>query len=117
MVSHSFHTHHQFLILIIQVPNVSFAIESFVTYKKVLMLHIKRVFLLLKFKFFILLCGQFIANYVMKSSAKIGLKNVTKILKKHPERINYRPDTLLPKPLCITDSEISDCFLIQILLL
>ena len=34
MVSHSSHTNHEFLILVIQVAHVSFAIESFVTYKK-----------------------------------------------------------------------------------
>ena len=36
MMSHSSHTNHVFLILVIGVTNVSFAIESFVTYKKVL---------------------------------------------------------------------------------
>ena len=51
MVSHSSNTNHEFLILAIQVTNVSLAIESFVTYEKVLiiMLHMKRIFLLLKF--------------------------------------------------------------------
>ena len=34
MVSHSSHTNHEFLILVIRVAHVSFAIESFVTYKK-----------------------------------------------------------------------------------
>ena len=117
MVSHSSHTHHQFLILIIQGPNVSFATESFVTYKKVLMLHMNRIFLLLKFKFFILLYREFITNYVMRSSAKNRFEKCDQNPQKHPERINYRPDTLLPKPLRIADSDISDCFLIQILLL
>ena len=43
MVSHSSHTNHEFLVLVIRVTNVSFAIESFVTYEKVLimMLHMK----------------------------------------------------------------------------
>ena len=35
MVFHSSHTNHEFLILVIRVTNVSFAIESFVTYEKV----------------------------------------------------------------------------------
>ena len=41
MVSHSSHTNHEFLILVIPVTNVSLTIESFVTYEKVLimMLH------------------------------------------------------------------------------
>ena len=49
MVPHSSHNNHEFLILVIRVTNVSFA--SFVTYDKVLimMLHMKRIFLLLKF--------------------------------------------------------------------
>ena len=34
MVSHSFHTSHELLILMIRVTDVSFAIESFVTYDK-----------------------------------------------------------------------------------
>ena len=34
MVSHSSHTNHEFLTLVIRVTNVSFAIESFVTYEK-----------------------------------------------------------------------------------
>ena len=33
MVSHSSHTNHEFLILVIQVTNVSSAIESFVTFQ------------------------------------------------------------------------------------
>ena len=49
-MSHSSRTNHDVLILVIQVTNVSFAIESFVTYeKRLIMLHIKRIFLLLKF--------------------------------------------------------------------
>ena len=45
MVSHSSHNNHVFLILVVQVTNVSFAIESFATYEKVLimMLHMKRI--------------------------------------------------------------------------
>ena len=51
MVAHSSHTNHEFLILVTGVTNVSFAIERFVAYEKVLimMLHMKRIFLLLKF--------------------------------------------------------------------
>ena len=49
ILSHSSRTNHV-LILVIQVTNVSFATESFVTYeKRLIMLHIKRIFLLLKF--------------------------------------------------------------------
>ena len=33
MVSHSSHTNHEFLMLVIQVTNVSSAIESFVTFQ------------------------------------------------------------------------------------
>ena len=42
MVSHSSHTKHEFLTLVIGVINVSFAIESFVTYEKelIMMLHL-----------------------------------------------------------------------------
>ena len=68
MVSHSSHINHEFLILVIRVTIVSFAIENFVTYEKVLimMLHMKRTFLLLKVLFFNM------ANLlqVMRSSAK-----------------------------------------------
>ena len=40
MVSHSSHTNHEFLILVIRVTNVSFAIKSFVSYEKgLIMLH------------------------------------------------------------------------------
>ena len=50
MVSHSSPTNHELLILVIRVTNVSFAIERFVTYEKVLiiMLHMKRMLILLK---------------------------------------------------------------------
>ena len=34
MVSHSSHTDHEFLILVTQVINVTFAIESFVTFQQ-----------------------------------------------------------------------------------
>ena len=46
MVSHCSHTNHEFLLLVMQVTNVSFAKESFITYEKVLimMLHLKRIF-------------------------------------------------------------------------
>ena len=52
MVSNSSHTNHYFLTLVIRVTSVSFAIESFATYEKVLlmMLHMKRIFL--PFSFF-----------------------------------------------------------------
>ena len=47
---------------------------------------------------------------------KTGRKNVSKIVKdKTP--VKLQPDTLLSKPLCTADPEISGCFLIQILLL
>ena len=51
MMPHSFHTNHGLLILAIRVTNVSFAIENFVTYGKklIMMLYMKRIFLLLKF--------------------------------------------------------------------
>ena len=51
LVSHSSYTNHKFLILVIRVTSVSFAIESFVTYEKVLvmMLHMKIISLLLTF--------------------------------------------------------------------
>ena len=51
MVSHSSLTNHELLILVIRVTNVSFVIESFVTDEKVLimMLHMKRMLILLKF--------------------------------------------------------------------
>ena len=51
MMPHSFNTNHEFLILPIRITNVSFAIESFVTYEKklLMMLYMKRIFLLLKF--------------------------------------------------------------------
>ena len=46
MVSHSSHTNHEILTLVTQVTNLSFAIESFVTYEKrlIMMLHTKRIF-------------------------------------------------------------------------
>ena len=52
MVSHSSDTNHELLILVVLVANVSIEIESFVTYEKVLiiMLHMKRIFILLKLK-------------------------------------------------------------------
>ena len=52
MVSHSPHANHESLILVVRVTNVSFGIEGFATYEKVLkmMLHLKIIFLLLKFK-------------------------------------------------------------------
>ena len=40
MVSHSSHPNHEFLILVMRVTNVSSAIESFDTYKKVLLNYI-----------------------------------------------------------------------------
>ena len=51
MGPHGSQTNHEFLILVIRVTYVSLAIESFVPYEKVLMmmLHMKRIFLLLKF--------------------------------------------------------------------
>ena len=51
MVSHSSHTIHEFLALVIRATNVSFAIESFATYEKglIMTLHMNRIFLLLKF--------------------------------------------------------------------
>ena len=53
MVSHSSHTNHEFLTLVIRVTNVSFAIESFATYKKglIMMLHMKIISLFLKFQY------------------------------------------------------------------
>ena len=52
MESHSSHTNHELLTLVIGVTNVSFAIESFITHEKglIMMLHMKRFFLLLKFQ-------------------------------------------------------------------
>ena len=38
MVSHSSHTNHEFLLLVIRAANVSFAIESCVTFEKVLII-------------------------------------------------------------------------------
>ena len=51
MMSHSSHANHEFLILVIRVTNVSYAIESFVTYEKVLLmvLHMKGIILPLNF--------------------------------------------------------------------
>ena len=51
LVSHSSYTSPKFLILVIRVTSVSFAIESFATYEKVLvmMLHMKIISLLLTF--------------------------------------------------------------------
>ena len=51
MVSHSSLTNHEFLTLVIRGTNVSFLIESVVTYEKglIMMLYMKRIFLLLKF--------------------------------------------------------------------
>ena len=44
MVSRSSHTNHEFLILLIRVSKVSFAIESFVTYEKgLIILHMKSI--------------------------------------------------------------------------
>ena len=57
----------------------------------------------------------------MRSSAKNRSEKCDQNPQKHSQRIkhlwNCRPDTLLPKPLCTADPEISGCFLIQILLL
>ena len=55
MVPRDSHTNHEFLMLVIQFTNVSFAIESFVSYEKVLimMLHMSRIFLPPNNKFFI----------------------------------------------------------------
>ena len=64
MVSRSSHTNHEFLILLIRVSKVSFAIESFVTYEKgLIILHMKSI----------------IASYEVLQ--KIDRENVTKILK------------------------------------
>ena len=38
MVSHSSHTNHEFLLLVIRAANVSFGIESCVTFEKVLII-------------------------------------------------------------------------------
>ena len=51
----------------------------------------------------------------MRSSAKTSSEKYDQNPQKHPQRIkhpwNCGPDTLLPKPLCTTDPEISGCFL------
>ena len=46
MVSQSSHTNHEFLTVVIRVTYFSFAIESFVTYEKglIMMLHMNRIF-------------------------------------------------------------------------
>ena len=68
MVSHSSYTNHEFLILVIQVINVSFTIKSFVTYKKgLVVLHMKRIFLLLVMFLFFNMVNLL---QVMRSSAK-----------------------------------------------
>ena len=43
MVSHGSHTNHEFLILVIRVPNVSLAVESFVTCEKVLIMMLRNL--------------------------------------------------------------------------
>ena len=82
MVSNSSHTNHEFLILVIRVTNVSFGIESFVTYEKVsiMMLHMKRIFLLLTFFYSLMWRIYFKLSYE-KFCEKTGRKNVTKSLK------------------------------------
>ena len=90
MVSHSSHTNHVFLILVIRVTNVSFAIESFVSNEIVLiiMLHMKKIFLV-TFLFFNtmnlliyykLVFEKFCKKQVRKKSAKsskTSIKNKT----------------------------------------
>ena len=43
MVSHGSHTNHEFLMLAIWVPNVSFAVESFATCEKVLIMMLRNL--------------------------------------------------------------------------
>ena len=44
MVSHSSHTNHEFLMLVVQFTNVSFAIENFVIYEKALIILVSFLF-------------------------------------------------------------------------
>ena len=72
MVSHSSHTNHEFLILVIRVANVSFAIGNFVTYEKVLMLHMKIIFLLLKAFYSLIWRTYYKLRYEKFSKKQIG---------------------------------------------
>ena len=128
MVPHSSHTNHEFLILVIWVTNVSFAIEVSVTYEKelLIMLHTKKTFLLLKFFIFRIFFVSFLffnmANLLQTKLWQILQKNRSEKYdqnpQKHLQRINQlwncKPETLLPKPLCMADHKISGYFLIQI---
>ena len=85
MVSHSSHTNHEILTLVTQVTNLSFAIESFVTYEKrlIMMLHMKRIFpsskILVSFIFFNM--ANLLQIDLWEILQKTSRKNVTKILK------------------------------------
>ena len=69
MVSHSSHTNHEFLILVIQVTNVSSAIESFVTFENFLISKIL-VFYFLIFKFFLANLLQIKLREVLQKTGK-----------------------------------------------
>ena len=71
MLSHSSHTNHEFLILVIQGTNVSSAIESFVTFKNFP--------ILVSFLFFNM--ADLSQIKLWEVLQKTGWKNVTKILK------------------------------------
>ena len=78
MVSHSSHTNHEFLILVIRVTNVSFAIQRFVTYKKFSTSKILvGFFFFLSFFFFLFffltLLSRIYCTLSLRSSAKIRL--------------------------------------------
>ena len=85
MVSHSSHTRHGFLILVIRVTNIRISIETFVTYEKgLIMLHMKRIF-----QFFTILVIFLFFNIahllqVMRSSIKNRSRNCDQNPQKYP---------------------------------
>ena len=81
MVSHGSHTNHEFLILVIRVPNVSLAVESFVTCEKVLIMMLRNLptfKMLVSFLFFSM--ADLLQIKLWEVLQKIGRKNV---IKKH----------------------------------
>ena len=74
MVSHSSHTNHEFLMLVIQVTNVSSAIESFVTFQN---FPISKI--LVSLLFFNM--ANLLEIKLWEVLQKTGGKNVTEILK------------------------------------
>ena len=74
MVSHSSHTNHEFIILVIQVNNFSSAIESFVTFYNCRLSKI-----LVSFSFFNM--ANLFQIKLREVLQKTGRKKVTKILK------------------------------------